>query len=263
MRGLSCTGPLLLVLGKVCIDLSSSVADLAHVGFALSMRHSVWAGFMLSTLGRFRLGFLPPPPDGCTMGSVLFVRCHGRPGFPLPTVGILRAGQQLDQGSCLSIGGFARFGPFMFAFCSTRLELSPLVLDSLNLGSISPVRHHVRPGMVALALDFLQLGTSMILQSFAQTGGVVLVLEIGHLETLMSLRSSAHLDLRPLVLGMGRLGFLPLVPDLVSADAFLLPRGLSCADLLLSACQLSNSGPFLSLRSPLGLEVLLLASGTA
>ena len=70
-------------------------------------------------------------------------------------------------------------------------------------------------------------------------------------------------DLRPLVSGMGRLGFLPLVPDLVSADAFLLPRGLSCADLLLSACQLSNSGPFLSLRSPLGLEVLLLASGTA
>ena len=239
------------------------MVDLAHCGLAISLRQFMRAGFIASALGRFRLGSSMSTADFINTGSALPARCHGRLGSASLIVGILRAGQQLDQGSCLPIGGFARFDFPLSTFYSARPGLCLLVLDLLHLGSVLSPREYGRLDSVASALDFLHLGLILLPQSFACTGGLVLALEVASFGTLLPLQGSTCLGFRLLVLGTGWLGLSPPACDWVYLDSPLLTKGFSHPDFRLLAPRLAHSDSMLPVQSTASLEALLLSFGAA
>lgn len=201
--------------------------------------------------------------DFITIGSPVLVRCFGKLGLALSIAGVLRAGQQLDQGSCLPITHFARFGFPLSTFQASRFGLSSSALDLLTLGSSLPVRGIVCPGSSAFVLDFLHLGPLPTSHSPARLELFLLALDCPFAGPLLPTRRNCCLDFLLLVLGAGRSGLLPLACDCLIAGPSPLPKGLSRPDFVMLVFHFGHSDSLPSLQASASLDVPLSALGAA
>ena len=140
-------------------------------------------------------------------------------------MGVLRAGQEFDTSSCLSIRGFARTGSSLSIFYCARLGLCPPAFDFLTPGSLILLQAFSCLEASAPAPRPANVGVPMALRSFSWLGFPLPVPKASKAGAFPLLRSRARLA--------------SLTPVL----------GVACPELLLSASEWSHTGAILFPRS--------------
>ncbi|CAK9066293.1 unnamed protein product, partial [Durusdinium trenchii] len=88
--------------------------------------------------------------------------------------------RRTNLGSSLSVHSYMRFGSFSSIFGASRIDLTPLMLDSVGMGSSPSIRNSARLGLLFSVFSLSRLGS------------LLPVLDLVHLGSLMSLRSFAR-----------------------------------------------------------------------
>ena len=238
-----------------------SIPDLLSMGSLIPLRCNARAGLTLLMSGLSCFGSVSSPPvaSSTTLGPALLTRS---PSHVSPVPFVL---DSLDSGSSSASKSLACLGLSLSVSGKALLEAPALVSDFSSSGAPSFLHSVARPGLVLLVLDSLHLGSftplrcsscseSLVLAFGLSRPGSVSLLSVvasTNLESSSTARTHAHLGFPPSALDFMNLGFFMLPRQLCRMGLTSLLLGLACLGFVFSPLVVSCShlGPLASLRS--------------